>query len=292
MPGWGAVLHVLDPRARSINRLAVPIEPRPDFQQNLLLILRDHAVRHGRNIQHVKAALAHRIDQLADDRFRRGDAQPFHVAPTVAADRIVHHPRAGPDPGGRADAHFFEVDDGSYLLRIVVAGGVGIEFRAERNLFAPLSGAVVVISGDAQFQRIKQAEIGAVIEPQHVGPVLVDEFQVAVHPIRQKSGHGGVASIFHVVERSPGGVEEIGAGRLQTLSHIVGGRDEGEILNPVVRDREPEPLLAHRRAQIAHQVPMRTHFFGVERSNGAVPQCEIVVVLPHGHDGARAGFLE
>ena len=58
------------------------------------------------------------------------------------------------------------------------------------------------------------------------------------------------------------------------------------------RKAEEQPLFAHSRGQIADHVALRAHFDGGPVRQAGVVHGEAVVMLGHGNDVARAGFLE
>ena len=143
---------------------------------------------------------------------------------------MVDLPGTGADAGGGAAADFFEIDDRADGGDVVSAGGVGGFLRADRNGFSPRGGAVVVVGGDAQLQRVEVTLVDSVVEPQQVGAEFLDELDVAVPPVDQEFFACGVAAIRVVVEVRPLRVEEVGRFCAEVVGKVLRRIDELEIL--------------------------------------------------------------
>ena len=61
-----------------------------------------------------------------------------------------------------------------------------------------------------ELQRIEVTDVDAVIEPEKVRPVLLDELDVAREPVAEETLQRRVAAIGHVVEIGPLRIEKVG----------------------------------------------------------------------------------
>ncbi len=180
------------------------------------------------------------------------------VAPS-AADGIVHFPDAGADAGRRTRADFFKIKDGADGFRVFVARRERGLFCADGNFLAPFFGAIVIVSRDAQLERVEIALVHAVVEPQNVGPVFVNQLDIAREPVGQEPFARRVAAVGDIVKIRPFRIVKVGLLGLHFGGHVGGRIDELEIFDAVVGHAEFQSLLAHGLGKIADKVAVRPH---------------------------------
>ncbi len=153
---------------------------------------------------------------------------------------------------------------------------------ADAHLLAPLPGAVEVVGGDTNFQRVPGV-VGVHIEPQHVGPVFFDRLDPLRHPVVHKFDAGRFAPVGDAVERGPLWVVLVAAGQR---------RDEDEVEARMIGDAGLEPDFFNRLNQFAVEVVVRPVIFRVVGIDRTVPVGKPVVMLTGGEHVFGAGLLE
>ena len=118
----------------------------------------------------------------------------------------MHHPREVRQLSGDP-AHPLEV--------LNAAGDEAGPLAGKRDLFTPLAGPVEVIGGDLQLERVEDAVVQAVVVPDQVGLVLVDQLDVLRDPL----GHELRQPLVAVVDP----IEILVPRRVQVGLHV--GRD-------------------------------------------------------------------
>ena len=255
-----------------IDRLPIDRQPFANGQQHVLLLLRNRPVRPGGDVQQVIAILAHILDDPPNIAPGRPGLDAFHVTEFIL-DRIV----GLPDPIGqfqRRAALAFVVHD--------LAGDPGGAFGADGGFPAPFPGAVVIISGHADFERIPGV-VRVHVEPEHVGMIFINGFNPAGHPVVHEFDPGRIAAVRDGVEVGPLRVVLIAARQCG---------DELEMKAGMVGDAGFQAGFDHGFDEIAIQVAVGSVVFGVEGINRAVPVGKAVVMLARCQHVFGAGLFE
>lgn len=98
-PAGGSVVET-DPVMRAVDGFPINLQPFADFPQEGLLVFRDCAIAHGRDVEKIGTVLCDRVDQTTQDRLCAGDGHSSRIAPgaaEVVIDLLLMHERFGKD---------------------------------------------------------------------------------------------------------------------------------------------------------------------------------------------------
>src|SRR5207245_2867842 len=160
---------------------------------------------------------------------------------------------------------------------------------------SPFLRLVVVIRGEPFPVRFPLRALKAEIKPHQIGLTFVNDLGGPCIPVVQVLLGGSLAQFSRLAadERRWGMRLAIKAGifSIRSIKILVVG-----VVRPVKgsvgRNSQMQPLLAHRPAQLAYNVPARAHFHGVPFRAATVVHGKAIVVLADGNDVFRARLPE
>jgi hypothetical protein len=151
-------LATLGPGARGVDRLTVGLEPCPHGLEDVLLLLRERAVRHGRGVEQQETVLADPVNQYVNEGLGRVVLHSLRVAPGRRAQGVFRQPeRLGQSGLARP-------------LLLMDLTGVPREsiIVRDNDVFAPLDALAVIV--------------GEIIEPRGLADVV--HVEVVPHIVR------------------------------------------------------------------------------------------------------------